>query len=60
MTKYHPDTRFLTDYSAGSLPESQALCVAAHLHYCPACRTKVSELTHVGSEIFLSQEGEYV
>ena len=60
MTKYHPDTRFLTDYSAGSLPESQALCVAAHLHYCPACRTKVSELTQVGSEIFLSQEREEV
>ena len=60
MTKYHPDTRFLTDYSAGSLPESQALCVAAHLHYCPACRTKVSELTQVGSELFLSQEREEV
>ena len=60
MTKYHPDTRFLTDYSAGSLPESQALCVAAHLHYCPACCTKVSELIQVGSEIFLSQEREEV
>lgn len=60
MTKYHPDTRFLTDYSAGSLPEAQALCVAAHLHYCPTCRSKVSELTHLGAELFNSQEREEV
>lgn len=56
MVKYHPDTRFLTDYAAGSLPQSQALCVAAHLHYCPACRVKVGELTRLGSELFMAQE----
>lgn len=55
MVKYHPDTRFLTDYAAGSLPRSQALCVAAHLHYCPACRTKVGELSSVGAELFMDQ-----
>lgn len=55
MVKYHPDTRFLTDYVAGSLPESQALCVAAHLHYCPACRVKVGELTELGTALFVSQ-----
>ena len=55
MIKYHPDTRFLTDYAAGSLPQSQALCVAAHLHYCPACRTRVGELTLLGAELFASQ-----
>lgn len=56
MVKFHPDTRFLTDYAAGSLPESQALCVAAHLHYCPACRTKVGELAELGSELFVRQD----
>lgn len=56
MVKYHPDTRFLTDYVAGSLPASQALCVAAHLHYCPACRIKVGELTELGTALFLGQE----
>jgi len=60
MVKYHPDTRFLTDYAAGSLPESQALCVAAHLHYCPSCRTKISELNELGSEFFISQKPETV
>ena len=60
MVKYHPDPRFLTDYAAGSLPESQALCVAAHLHYCSGCRAKIRELTHLGAEFFLTQEPEAV
>jgi len=55
MTKYHPDARFLTDYVAGSLPEEQALCVATHLHYCAACRSKVQELTELGAELFLRE-----
>jgi putative transcriptional regulator len=55
MVKYHPDTRFLTDYAAGSLPEAQALCVASHLHYCAACRLKIRELIALGTELFLLQ-----
>jgi len=56
MVKYHPDVRFLTDYTAGSLPKSQALCVAAHLHYCRVCRARVRELTELGSELFSQQQ----
>jgi putative transcriptional regulator len=52
MVKYHPEARFLTDYSAGSLPVAQALCVATHLHYCAGCRVKVRELTELGSQLF--------
>ena len=55
MVKYHPDARFLTDFSAGTLPRAQALCVSAHLHYCAACRTRIRELTQLGSELFLLQ-----
>jgi len=55
LVKYHPDTRFLTDYAAGSLPESQALCVAAHLHHCADCRAHIRELTQVGTELFMEQ-----
>lgn len=55
MIKYHPDARFLTDYAAGCLPTSQALCVATHLHYCPACRTKSRDLTELGAELFSRQ-----
>ena len=52
MVRFHPDARFLTDYAAGSLPVSQALCVATHLHYCPGCRLRVGELTELGAELF--------
>lgn len=55
MVKYHPDVRFLTDYSAGSLPRSQALCVAAHLHYCQACKARIRELNELGTALFSSQ-----
>ncbi len=52
MTKYHPDTRFISDFAAGSLPMSQALCVSAHLHYCNECKQKVVQLTDLGSTFF--------
>ncbi len=52
MTKYHPDTRFISDFAAGSLPMSQALCVSAHLHYCEECKQKVAQLADLGSAFF--------
>lgn len=52
MIKYHPDTRFISDYAAGSLPMSQALCVSSHLHYCNDCKQKVEQLTDLGSVLF--------
>ncbi len=52
MTKYHPDARFISDFSAGSLPMSQALCVSAHLHYCDDCKKKVAQLTDLGAVLF--------
>lgn len=55
MVKYHPDARFLTDYSAGSLPVAQALCVSTHLHYCRSCMAKVRELTELGALLFQQQ-----
>lgn len=56
MVKYHPELQFLTDYTAGSLPDAQALCVITHLHYCPACKRKLRELTALGAELFMQQE----
>lgn len=55
MINYHPEARFLTDYAAGSLPASQALCVATHLHYCAVCRAKAGELNELGAELFCRQ-----
>lgn len=55
IPKYHPDVRYLTDYSAGSLPASQAICVASHLHYCGQCRARVRELKELGAVLFSRQ-----
>ncbi len=52
MAKYHPDSRFLSDYAAGTLPRSQAVCVAAHLEFCGKCRSHVEQLTNVGAVLF--------
>lgn len=52
MVSFHPDSRFLTDFSTGSLALSEALCVSAHLHYCGKCRARVQQLTDVGSHLF--------
>lgn len=56
MVKYHPDTRYLTEYAAGSLERSIALCVSVHLHYCPPCRAKVRDLCSLGAELFTRLE----
>jgi putative transcriptional regulator len=56
MVKYHPEVRYLTDYSAGSLPTSQALCVATHLHYCSNCRARVRDLNELGTALFTRQQ----
>lgn len=56
MVKYHPDVRYLTDYSAGSLPQAQALCVATHLHYCNSCKARVRELNELGTALFTRQQ----
>lgn len=56
MVKYHPDTRYLTEYAAGALARSLALCVSVHLHYCPACRARVRDLTTLGAELFAGLE----
>ena len=38
---HRPDIHWLTDYAAGTLPSSQALCVAVHLSFCPESRKQV-------------------
>jgi len=52
MTNIHPDTEWLTDYATGSLADSHALCVSAHLEHCPACTAEVEEMASVGGALF--------
>lgn len=55
MIKRHPDTQWLTEYSAGSLPPSQALCVTTHLEFCPDCRLRCAEMLRLGASLFSAE-----
>lgn len=50
-TQNHPANELLASYSAGSLPLSQALCIAAHLEHCQECTRQLRQLNRVGSEL---------
>ncbi|MEE3239339.1 MAG: ChrR family anti-sigma-E factor [Pseudomonadota bacterium] len=49
---HRPDIHWLTDYAAGTLPSSQALCVAVHLSFCPESRKQVEQLNSLGAIMF--------
>lgn len=55
MNHHHPDSQWLTEYVAGTLSDSQALCVSTHLSYCSDCGAEVAELGAVGSVVFENQ-----
>jgi len=48
---HHPDSQFLNDYAAGSLPLAQSLCVMAHLAYCAPCRAQLNQLNSIGGAL---------
>ncbi len=52
MIQHHPDIHWLTEFAASTLPESQALAIAAHLEFCPICRQKVDSLKALGGAMF--------
>ena len=53
---FHPQPELLAAFSAGSLPMSQALCVAVHLDSCAECRQHLNLLNRLGSELLAQQE----
>lgn len=55
MTHYHPDSQWLSEYAAGTLTDSQALCISAHLAYCEHCKQQTTELTEIGAMLFYGQ-----
>lgn len=54
MTTYHPDPQWLFEYVAGTLDDSQALCVSTHLSYCAKCEHQTATLTGVGAAMLNS------
>ena len=52
MNHFHPDIHWLTDYAAGNLPMSQALCISVHISFCSQCKKEVEQLNSLGGMIF--------
>lgn len=57
MTNFHPDAQWLSEYVAGTLADSEALCVSTHLTYCEQCRKETADLMHFGATLFDHQQG---
>lgn len=55
MTRHHPDTLTLMEYSAGNLSEPHALCIRLHLDQCPHCRSRVDTLDSLGAVMMENQ-----
>ena len=58
MVSFHPDAKFLTDFAAGNLALSEAICVAAHLEFCSKCRSHVQQLSDLGAQLMSRLEVE--
>ena len=55
MTRHHPDTLTLMEFSAGNLSDPHALCIRLHLDQCPHCRSRVDTLDSLGAVMMESQ-----
>jgi putative transcriptional regulator len=49
--RHHPPETLLLEYATGALHEAQALAVATHLAYCPACRRQTERLDELGGAL---------
>jgi putative transcriptional regulator len=49
--RHHPPETLLLEYATGALREAQALAVATHLAYCPACRRQAQLLDELGGAL---------
>lgn len=55
MTRHHPESTTLMEFSAGTLSEPHALCVRLHLEKCAHCRSRVDTLESLGA-VLLEQQ----
>ncbi len=52
MVSHHPDARLLNEFSAGTLPLAQSVCVSLHLKYCQHCQRNHRRLQQMGAAMF--------
>lgn len=55
MTRHHPDSLSLMEYSAGNLSQPHALCIRLHLDQCTHCRSRVETLESLGAVVMDQQ-----
>jgi putative transcriptional regulator len=55
MTRHHPDSLSLMEYSAGNLSEPHALCIRLHLDKCSDCRYRADTLDSLGAVMMEQQ-----
>lgn len=55
MTRHHPDSLSLMEYSAGNLSEPHALCIRLHLDKCSDCRYRADMLDSLGAVMMEQQ-----
>jgi len=55
MTRHHPDSLSLMEYSAGNLSEPHALCIRLHLDKCLSCRSRADTLDSLGAVVMEQQ-----
>lgn len=56
MNHFHPDIHWLTDYAAGNLPMSQALCISVHISFCSQCKKEVERLNSLGGMMLTTSD----
>jgi putative transcriptional regulator len=52
MISFHPDSRLMNEFSAGSLPLAQSACVSIHLNFCEQCLRQSRRLQQLGAALF--------
>lgn len=55
MTRHHPESTSLMEFSAGTLSDPHALCIRLHLEKCALCRSRVDTLESLGA-VMLEQQ----
>ena len=55
MTRHHPESTSLMEFSAGTLSDPHALCIRLHLEKCALCRSRVDTLESLGAVMWEQQ-----
>lgn len=56
MSQWHPQTEQLVEFAAGTCHTGISVAISVHLHYCPECRKRLSELESASAVLFEHQK----